>query len=50
LLSLDQLCGLADELAHTHSGAAASLGEGFEETLTVTRLVERAGSSARSPR
>ena len=29
---------LADELAHTHPGAAASLREGMQETLTVTRL------------
>ena len=29
---------LADELARTHPGAAASLREGLEETLTVTRL------------
>src|SRR4051812_17750793 len=36
--ALDQLTGLADELAHTHPGAAASLREGLEETLTVTRL------------
>jgi transposase-like protein len=36
--ALDQLRGLADELAHSHPGAAASLREGLEETLTVTRL------------
>src|ERR671930_122079 len=36
--ALDQLRSLADELAHTHPGAAASLREGIEETLTVTRL------------
>ena len=29
---------LADELARSHPGAAASLHEGMEETLTVTRL------------
>ena len=29
---------LADELARTHPGAAASLREGMQETLTVTRL------------
>jgi putative transposase len=29
---------LADELEHTHPGAAASLREGMEETLTVIRL------------
>src|SRR3954451_15343139 len=36
--ALDQLRALADELARTHPGAAASLREGVEETLTVTRL------------
>jgi len=36
--ALDQLRGLADELARSHPGAAASLREGMEETLTVTRL------------
>jgi transposase-like protein len=36
--ALDQLRGLADELTRTHPGAAASLREGMEETLTVTRL------------
>ena len=36
--ALDQLRGLADELARTHPGAAASLREGMEETLTITRL------------
>src|SRR3954468_9882950 len=36
--ALDQLRVLADELAHSHPGAAASLREGMEETLTVTRL------------
>ena len=29
---------LADELARTHAGVAASLREGMQETLTVTRL------------
>jgi hypothetical protein len=29
---------LAVELEHSHPGAAASLREGLEETLTVTRL------------
>jgi putative transposase len=32
------LRALADELARTHPGAAASLREGMQETLTVTRL------------
>jgi putative transposase len=41
---------LADELARTHPGAAASLREGMQETLTVTRLGGAAGSSARWPR
>jgi putative transposase len=34
----EQLTRLADELEHTHPGAAASLREGIEETLTVIRL------------
>src|SRR5215216_1423205 len=34
----EQLRILADELARSHPGAAASLREGMEETLTVTRL------------
>jgi putative transposase len=36
--ALDQLRALADELTRSHPGAAASLREGIEETLTVTRL------------
>src|SRR4051794_22297727 len=36
--ALDKLRVLADELAHTDPGAAASLREGLEETLTITRL------------
>ena len=36
--ALEQLQRLADELDHTHPGAAASLREGMEETLTVIRL------------
>ena len=36
--ALEQLRVLADELARSHPGAAASLREGMEETLTVTRL------------
>src|SRR4051794_1987877 len=36
--ALEQLRRLADELARSHPGAAASLREGMEETLTVTRL------------
>ena len=36
--ALDQLRQLADELVRTHPGAAASLREGMEETLTVARL------------
>jgi len=36
--ALDQLCALAVELERTHPGAAGSLREGLEETLTVTRL------------
>ena len=33
-----ELCALAAELDRTHSGAAASLREGMDETLTVLRL------------
>src|SRR4051794_4901741 len=40
--ALDQLRTLADDLARSHPGAAASLREGMEETLTVTRLGVRA--------
>src|SRR5215204_5515712 len=36
--AIDRLRMLADELARSHPGAAASLREGLEETLTVTRL------------
>ena len=36
--ALEQLRRLADELEHTHPGAAGSLREGMEETLTVIRL------------
>ena len=36
--ALAQLTSLALELDHAHPGAAASLREGLEETLTVTRL------------
>jgi putative transposase len=36
--ALDQLRALADELEHTHPGAAGSLREGMEETLSVIRL------------
>jgi transposase-like protein len=37
-LALDGLKRLADELDRSHPGAAASLREGLEETLTLTRL------------
>ncbi len=37
-LALDGLRVLAAELERSHPGAAASLGEGLEETLTLTRL------------
>jgi putative transposase len=37
-LALDGLRTLASELEHSHPGAAASLAEGLEETLTLTRL------------
>jgi putative transposase len=36
--ALEQLTRLADELEHTHPGAAGSLREGVAETLTVIRL------------
>ncbi len=36
--ALDRLRVLADELARTDPGAAASLREGMQETLTITRL------------
>ena len=36
--ALEQLRLLASELEHTHPGAAGSLREGMEETLTLTRL------------
>jgi transposase-like protein len=36
--ALEQLRLLAGELDHTHPGAAGSLREGMEETLTLTRL------------
>jgi putative transposase len=36
--ALDQLRALGEELVRTHPGAAASLREGMQETLTVTRL------------
>jgi putative transposase len=36
--ALQQLTTLASELDRSHPGAAASLREGLEETLTVTRL------------
>jgi putative transposase len=36
--ALERLHGLAGELERSHPGAAASLREGLEETLTVTRL------------
>jgi putative transposase len=37
-LALDALQLLAGELEHSHPGAASSLREGMEETLTLTRL------------
>jgi putative transposase len=37
-LALDGLRTLASELEHSHPGAASSLNEGLEETLTLTRL------------
>jgi transposase-like protein len=40
-LALDGLMSLASELDRSHPGAAASLREGLEETLTLTRLGTR---------
>ncbi len=37
-LALDELQLLASELDHSHPGASASLREGIDETLTLTRL------------
>ena len=42
-----RLEALVAELARSHPGAAASLGEGLAETLTVTRLGRVGRSSAR---
>jgi putative transposase len=39
--ALRTLTQLAEELAHTHPGASASLREGMEETITVLRLGAR---------
>ena len=36
--ALEQLTRLAGELDHTHPGAAGSLREGMDETLTVIRV------------
>ncbi len=36
--ALERLAALAGELAHSHPGAAASLREGLEETVTLQRL------------
>ena len=36
--ALEQLARLADELEQTHPGAAGSLNEGMDETLTVIKL------------
>ena len=52
--ALDRLRALADELTRTDPGAAASLREGLQETLTVTRLgvrgtLKRTLASTRSP-
>ena len=46
--ALEQLARLAAELEHTHPGAAASLREGMEETLTVIRLGTSTASAAPS--
>ena len=44
--ALERLRGLAAELERPHPGAAASLREGLEETLTVTRLGVRGALKA----
>jgi putative transposase len=41
--AIGRLRALADELARSHPGAAASLREGLEETVTITRLGIRGG-------
>jgi transposase-like protein len=46
--AVDRLGALAQELTRSHPGAAASLREGLEETVTVTRLGIRGGSNGRS--
>ena len=48
--ALEQLTALAIDLDRAHPGAATSLREGIEETLTVTRLGITGNSSARSSR
>ena len=48
--ALDQLRRLAGELDRSYPGAAGSLREGTEETLTLTRSASPATSSARSNR
>jgi putative transposase len=48
--ALERLTALALELDRAHPGAAASLREGIEETLTVTRRGSAAGSSSRCSR
>jgi transposase-like protein len=46
--ALDEFRALAAELERSHPGAAASLREGLEETLTDTRLGVKGALSARS--
>jgi putative transposase len=48
--ALEQLRRLAGELERSHPGAAASLREGLEETLTLTRLRIGGNLRQRSPR
>jgi putative transposase len=45
--ALEQLTRLADELERTHPGAAGSLREGIQETLTVIKSGSAASSAAR---
>jgi putative transposase len=44
--AIQRLQALADELARSHPGAGASLREGLEETVTVTRLGSRGALTA----
>jgi hypothetical protein len=43
--ALEQLLAIAAELDRSHSGAAASLREGVEDTLTLTRRMPCSGAA-----